>query len=92
LEKARSTAPAHAKVILVGNKSDMGDGREVTRAQMFDYAARIQAVAALEVSACTGEGIDTLRMTLASEAVLSNSAPRLTQWTGQGEGAGDCQC
>jgi hypothetical protein len=60
---------------LVGNKSDLVESREVSRSQMCDCGVKIRAVATLEVSANTGEGIGGLR-----EASLTESG--LRQWEG----------
>jgi small GTP-binding protein len=67
LKKARSVAPSQARVILVGNKSDLDAAREVAVEQMWDYGAQIGAATTIQVSAATGEGIDNLKAFLAVE-------------------------
>jgi tRNA U34 5-carboxymethylaminomethyl modifying GTPase MnmE/TrmE len=82
LEKARTGAPPSAKFVLVGNKSDLVESREVSRSQMSDCGEKIRAVATLEVSASTGDGIGGLRETLAMEASLTESGSRQREeWT-----------
>jgi Ras-related protein Rab-6A len=92
LEKARTVAPSNVKIILVGNKSDIIETREVNRMQMYDYGAKIHTTAVLEVSASTGEGIQALRTALTTEANLSDTTQRLESKTEEREETSECHC
>jgi small GTP-binding protein len=92
LDKARTAAPANARIFLIGNKSDMIENREVSRTQMYDFGAKIHATTTLEVSASTGEGITVLRETLAREATSLDPLPFIERRTEQEEAARDCRC
>jgi small GTP-binding protein len=78
LNKARPASPANVKIIILGNKRDITDSREVVPKQMYEYGTKVNAVASLEVSASTGDGIDILKSLLISEAqnVVTTILPR----------------
>mmetsp|Transcript_22376 Transcript_22376/g.70229 ORF Transcript_22376/g.70229 Transcript_22376/m.70229 type:complete len:237 (+) Transcript_22376:31-741(+) len=57
LREARRLSSHHVAVMLVGNKSDLEDRRQVPRAEAVQYAQGHDA-SYTEASACTGDGID----------------------------------
>jgi GTPase SAR1 family protein len=92
LEKARSAAPSNAKIVLVGNKSDIVETREIPRSQMYEYGTKIHAVETLEVSASTGEGVDVFRMMLAREACSAECVRRVPKDVELGMESEGCKC
>lgn len=59
-EIVKSEAKENVKIVLVGNKTDMANLREVSKEEAEDSARKIGAEYYTEVSALTGDGVDDL--------------------------------
>ena len=64
-EMARSKAPPEAKIVLIGNKSDLVNEKEIDFGELQELKDQLAAVSALETSAMNGDGFDLLREELA---------------------------
>jgi Ras-related protein Rab-11A len=73
----RSHAPADVAIIVVGNKSDCADQRQIDLDQLIEFSEQIDAFAVLESSAQTSEGLPNLRQKIgdALSAIISKKAP-----------------
>jgi small GTP-binding protein len=78
-ELSRSRA-GDARIVLIGNKSDLEHGREVPIVDGRKLATTIDAYTFLETSALNGKGIDELLQSLGTAAKLqaANCEPRET--------------
>ena len=56
----RQNAPKDACFIIVGNKSDVADKKQITFDELADYARKVNAYSYMETSAKLGEGISDL--------------------------------
>lgn len=70
LELARDKAPKEARVIIIGNKSDLEESRAITLAELHERKAAVNAFAAVETSALSGDGIDVLGNELAKMTMI----------------------
>ncbi|KAH0792927.1 small GTP-binding protein [Histomonas meleagridis] len=66
---AKEKAPEDAKFILVGNKSDLADKREVSFEQMNELSESLNFFFDTETSAATGTGVNTLLTSIAATAL-----------------------
>jgi small GTP-binding protein len=64
-------APEDCEVVMVGNKSDLVDERQITSSEFEDNSYRLGASWCMEVSALTGENISELFDRIAGDAVAS---------------------
>ena len=60
-EMARAKAPETAKIMLIGNKSDLIGAKEIEFGELQNAKARIGAVTGIETSAMNGDGFDILK-------------------------------
>jgi small GTP-binding protein len=77
---SKEKAPVTAKIVLIGNKSDMEAQRSVTATEGGELASSSGAFLFFETSALTGEGVDALLMSIATEVAKtaeSGDAPVL---------------
>ena len=68
LEETMSNASSNLVIMLVGNKSDLKDKREVTRDEANEFAERMNMLY-IEVSAKTGENVQNAFNQLSEEIV-----------------------
>jgi small GTP-binding protein len=72
VEMARTTAPDDVKFLLIGNKSDLDEDRQVELPVATELSDSIGAKAYIETSALSGAGIDLLKGQLAALASRVN--------------------
>jgi small GTP-binding protein len=65
---SKSKAPELAKIVLIGNKSDKEDQRSVEPVEGGDLATELGACMFMETSALSGDGVEALLISIASEA------------------------
>jgi small GTP-binding protein len=70
---SRESAPASARVILIGNKHDLADSRAVTCIEGEEKHSEADFFAFRETSALTGEGIPDLLLMIADAAARSKA-------------------
>jgi small GTP-binding protein len=68
VEMAQKTAPPAVKFLLVGNKSDLLDDRQIEHSVATELASSIRAHAYVETSALNGAGIEVLKSQLVNLA------------------------
>lgn len=86
-------APANIKLVVAGNKTDMGVERCIDRATGEDFAKKLNAVHHGETSAKTGEGIKELFNFIAELETTQDSgttAQRTVNTAQPAEGGGCC--
>lgn len=81
LDDVRKYATERVQLLLIGNKSDLADSREVTEEEAQAFAASIGSDY-VETSAKTSEGVDEAFMRIASRLV--RAAPKLVNHKGTG--------
>jgi small GTP-binding protein len=86
---ARNKAPARAKFVLVGNKSDLDGDRQVRADAAQQLSEDIGALAYIETSARTGTGIDILRAQLGAMATTDDEEGDAVEQVLAGEAAAD---
>jgi Ras-related protein Rab-5C len=82
-------APPNVKLIVVGNKVDLGEGRLIRSTAGQKLAKRFNAVSYIETSAQTGVGIQELFFGIAELDLTRDSADGETARP-SGEGGGCC--
>jgi small GTP-binding protein len=86
ISMARGRAYETARVFVIGNKSDVTEGRHVSASELQAFADSIGAVCAIETSAKTGEGLELLKEGIAREVTALKVG--FTTEVKVGEGAG----
>ena len=77
----RARAPDDVMVVLVGNKSDRADEREVTQADAEEYEKELGAKFYIETSALTGSGVEDLFRQLAENVTVRACRKALVEIT-----------
>lgn len=70
VQLAQERASQTSKLILIGNKCDLVDEREVTTEELIEYGESIGAILSIETSAKTGAGLDALVQEMANNMAL----------------------
>jgi Ras-related protein Rab-6A len=93
----RNNGPEHARLILVGNKTDLEANRSVGYSEGKQFAKTIEAGTFIETSAKTGDGMKLLLEHVAEEALLARAAetgigPTETRDLMEGASASKARC
>lgn len=76
ISMAKERAPTDAKIIVVGNKSDLSDKRVISHDEGVKKASEASALAYVETSAKTGDGIEFLTRSIIDniDSTVTNQA------------------